>query len=36
MLALGAYAARVQLDARGIAIEIYRAHAFTPPPLAPW
>jgi len=35
MLALGAYAARVQLERAAIAIEIYRAHAFTPPSLAP-
>jgi hypothetical protein len=35
ILALGVYAARVQLQRAFIAIEIYRAHAFTPPSLSP-
>jgi hypothetical protein len=35
MLALGAYAGREQLERVIIAVEIYRSHAFTPPPIAP-
>lgn len=34
MLALGVYATRAQLERALIAIEIYRAHAFTEPPIA--
>src|ERR1700733_9071110 len=33
LLALGTYAARVQLERAFIAVEIYRSHAFTPPPV---
>jgi hypothetical protein len=33
VLALGAYASRAQLERAVIAIEIYRAHTFTPPPI---
>jgi hypothetical protein len=35
LIALGAYAGRGQLERAAIAVEIYRAHAFTPPPIAP-
>jgi hypothetical protein len=35
VLALAVYATREQLERALIAIEIYRAHAFTPPPIAP-
>jgi hypothetical protein len=33
LLALSTYAARVQLERAFIAVEIYRSHAFTPPPV---
>jgi len=35
LLVLGAYAVRVQLERAFIALEIYRSHAFTPPPIEP-
>jgi hypothetical protein len=35
LLALGVYAARMQLERAIIAVEIYRTHAFTPPPVGP-
>jgi hypothetical protein len=35
VLALGVYATRAQLERALVAIEIYRAHAFTPPPITP-
>ena len=35
LLVLGAYAVSVQLERAVIALEIYRSHAFTPPPIEP-